>query len=153
MSTSLTRTWLRRIAAYNAGQPIEKSKIGAFRKLVCRPHYLPELPAELTAAVRALWDDVGRSRFAWQITPEQTEQGLHWLKLPKIYRQMSPAQQAILDNFSHFLFVDVQDDSTTYRTDSAPIYRVCSTDGAWFDYASKPWQSQECPFEVVGGAR
>jgi hypothetical protein len=151
MSSSLTRIWQRRILAYDAGTPIEKSKIGAFRKLVCRPGFLPSLPDELKARVVGLWDDRGNSRFAWQITPEQTEQGLNWLKLPKIKKQLTAGQQAILDDFSHFLFVDVQDDSTTYRTDSAPVYRVCSVSGPWFDYVPKPWQSQGCPFEVIGG--
>jgi hypothetical protein len=125
--------------------------IGAFRKLMARPYYLPELPDELKTVLSGLFDENARSLFAWQITPEQTEQGLRWLKLPKVKKELTQAQQAILDDFSHFLFVDVQDDSTTYRTDSAPVYRVCSVSGPWFDYVPKPWQSQGCPFEVIGG--
>lgn len=149
MSSSLTRVWLRRIASYEAGQPIEKAKIGAFRKLVARPHWLKPIPPELQTKLDSLWEFGYRSRFAWSITPEQTQQGLRWLKLPKIHKQLSPAQQAILDDFSHFLFVDVCDRSTTYRVDSAPVYRVCSHAGPWFDYVPKPWQSNGCPFEVV----
>jgi len=147
MSTSLTRTWTRRIASYQAGQPIEKAKIGAFRKLVCNR------PSDDVPFLGALWDDYGRSQFAWQITPEQTEQGLAWLKLPKIYKQLSESQRSILDDFSHFLFVDVQDLSTTYRHDSAPVYRVCSNAGPWFDYVPRPWQTDGLPFEILGGGR
>jgi hypothetical protein len=152
MSSSLTRIWKRRIAAYQSGTPIEKSKIGAFRKLIARPRYLPDLPQELTALLGQLYDEYGRSLYAWQVTPEQTEQGLRWLKLPKVKKELTEAQQAILDDFSHFLFVDVQDDSTCYRTHSAPVYRVCAASSpAYFDYVPKPWQSEGLPFEVIGG--
>ncbi len=147
MSTTLARTWARRIAAYQAGQPIEKAKIGAFRKIVCNR------PDTDVPALSGLWDDYGRSSFAWQITPDQTVQGLNWLRLPEIKKQLTEAQQAILDDFSHFLFVDVQDLSTTYRHDSAPVYRVCSHSHGWFDYVPRPWQSQGCPFEIVGGGK
>ena len=148
MTTSLTRTWKRRIAAYQSGQPIEKAKIGAFRKLINRSPYLPRLSSELIELIESLWI-YGRSQFAWQITPEQTEQGLRWLRLPKIKRELGDAEQAILDDFSHFLFVDVQDLSTNYRADSAPVYRVCSHTHGWFDYVPRPWQSQGRPFEIV----
>lgn len=148
MSTSLTRTWKRRIQSYQSGHPIEKAKIGAFRKLVNRPAYLPQLSPELAALIESLWI-YGRSQFAWRIEPDQTEQGLRWLRMPKVYRQLGPTETAILDDFSHFLFVDVQDNSTTYRTDSAPVYRVCSHTHGWFDYTPRPWQSQGCPFEIV----
>jgi hypothetical protein len=148
MTTSLTRTWLRRIASYEAGTPIEKSKIRAFRTLVCRPGYLSELEPTLAAKVQSLWD-FGHSKFAWQITPEQTEQGLRWLNLPKIRKQLTESQKAILDEFSHFLFVDVQALSTRYRRDSAPVYRVCSHSHGHFDYVPRPWRSDGIPFEVV----
>lgn len=147
MSNSLTRTWKKRIAAYDAGQPIEKAKIGAFRKVAAsRPAYLPQLEDELVEVIRALFD----RGLAWHITPEQTEQGLRWLNLPKIKKQLGFREQSILENFSHFLFVDIQDLSTCYRSDSAPVYRVCSTDGRHFDYAPRPWQSNGIPFEIVG---
>ena len=150
MSSSLTRVWLRRIASYEAGQPIEKAKIGAFRKILCRGTRELPLSPELLAKLGSLFDGRGRSNFAWFITPEQTEQGLNWLKLPKIHKQLEPRDQAVLNDFSHFLFVNVQDLSTTHRNYSAPVYRVCSNAGPWFDYVPRPWQAAGCPFEIVG---
>ena len=41
MKNGLTRIWIRRINSFQAGTPIEKVKIGAFRKLLSRPDYLP----------------------------------------------------------------------------------------------------------------
>ena len=134
MSTTLARTWRRRIAAHDAGQPITKPHIYAFRKLWANSR---NLAPELLADIQALCD----RGIAWQITPEQTVQGLNWLKSRKAQKQLTESQRAIVDDFSHFLFVDVREYSIGYgRSIFTPAYRVCSNRGPWFDYTATTWQ-------------
>lgn len=143
MTDNLTRTWRKRIAAYDAGQPIPKSRVYAFRKLTSKP--LGELHAELFGELCKLH----ARGFAWRITPEQTEQGLAWLKQKKVQKCMTESQRAIVDDFSHFLFVDLFEVPRSHGfSDYLPVYRVCSASGPYFDYISRPWVSGHL-FEVL----
>ena len=147
MSTSLTRTWRRRIAAYDGGQQIPKSHVYALRKLLQRMEvaaYGP-LPAELKSEL----DKLFARGFAWQITQEQTEQGLKWLDLPKVRKCMTEPQRAIVDDFDYFLFVDLFEIPFGHGISNyMPVYRVCSASGPWFNYISRPWVSGHL-FEVL----
>jgi hypothetical protein len=135
---NLTRTWKKRIAAYDAGQPIPKSHIYAFCKLhsrygSSREPISPELMEEL--------ERLDARGFAWQITPEQTEQGLAWFKLRKVQKELNDSQRVIIEDFSHFLFVGVREYPRGHGfSDYRPVYRVCSHSGPWFDYVATHWR-------------
>lgn len=146
MKDNLTRTWRKRIAAYDAGQPIPKAHVYALRGALARSNasYKP-VSDDMKAELEKLFN----RGFAWQITPEQTEQGLAWLKQKKVQKEMIESQRAIVDDFSHFLFVDLFEVSRGHSfSDYLPVYRVCSATGPWFDYISRPWVSGHL-FEVL----
>ena len=90
---------------------------------------------------------------AWQITPEQTEQGLNWLRKKEIIIFLSENQQEILENFSHFLFIGTKEIAKEYGfTFSYPIYRVCGKGKkgrkSFFDYIPQPFNRQK-PLKIA----
>jgi hypothetical protein len=94
-----------------------------------------------------------------QITPEQTEFGLKWLKSYCFKLNGQPRAQKdnpftehdrrIIQNFSHFELVGFEDISN-YRVSGrswyVPIYRTWSTYGCYFDYITPHWSAPQ----VVG---
>ena len=90
-----------------------------------------------------------------RVSDEQSRKGIDWLRKQwhtptgKV-RKNNPFgdyEQDVLDNFSHFEFVDLYDAATPMATSIGfhsylPVYRVISkTGGHWFDYTAAAWQS------------
>lgn len=77
-----------------------------------------------------------------QISPEQTAKGLSFLlnlwKTPRgKERKNNPfgyREQAILDDFKEFQFVDIYNASRGYCPFYLPVYRVIANDGSAFEY-------------------
>ena len=148
------KTWTQRFADYDAGAAISKSLINALASVVRgqRPGFDPELVK--LARKRTDYENVWGKTPGWAITPEQTTQGLEWLNRRPIKKHLEPGDLAILEAFDHFVFkgyeiVDRTTHSAFPRLTTRPVYRVISKSGAWFDYASSPWQDGGDPFTVL----
>ena len=160
------KTWTKRLEDYRKGAQITKSLINRAKGLIASKWIT------LKDGNEALWNMLvatldyekntgattrkGAVRF--NITPEQTAQGLEWLRRPRLLKHLSPQDQQILADFSHFLFVGIDMENATrhgsypqYRC--RPVYRVISKTGAWFDYASSPWQSGQASFDILARGR
>ena len=136
------KTWNKRISTYYDGVPIPKSLINALTAVFrdTRGRFPKEVHERLATVARYPMLP------AWSITPEQTTQGLEWLRLSKIWRTLSRGDKAIVEDFHRFTFQGVfTEDQTRHpsfpRVSARPVYRVHAKSGAWFDYASAPWQS------------
>ena len=142
--SNLARTWTKRVKAYQAGAPIEKSKIGA----ICR--IMRGGDNSIPDDIYPVLEPITEGQVAWRITPEQTEQWLNWLKRPAVHKQLSERQRAILDDFSHCLFAGTFEIQMAHgRVESTPIYRVCAHGGACFDYTARRGLSGSCElFEI-----
>jgi hypothetical protein len=95
------------------------------------------------------------SQYTPRICDEQARKGIAWLrdqwKTPKgIERKRNPfsyRETVVLDNFSHFTLVDLQDAATCTAISRGlhsylPVYRVHDTAGRSFDYVAGCWQGQ-----------
>jgi len=112
------KTWQKRLASYDAGQPIPKSIIIA----ACSALRSLDTPE---AVKEALYQPMG-----YGITPQQTEQGLAWLRRKSVLKQLRPAHLAVLDTFERFELVELRE---TTRHGWVPVYRVIGAAGS-FDY-------------------
>ena len=141
---ALSKTWSKRFEAYDMGMPITKGLIGSLRRIV-EDVNTDNVPQRSAAIMKTHYELTWNKGFGWQITPEQSEQGLNWLKRREVLKLLEEKDKAIVENFSHFTFVgfDMIDTSSAFRLRLSvrPVYRVHSKTGAWFDYASAPWQS------------
>ena len=142
--SNLARTWTKRVKAYQAGAPIEKSKIGAICRIMRGGD--KSIPDDIYPVLELITE----GQVAWRITPEQTEQGLNWLKRPVVRKALTPTQQSIINDFSHYLFAGTFEIQTAHgRVESTPIYRVCAHGPACFDYTARCGLSGSCElFEI-----
>ncbi|MCK7495057.1 MAG: hypothetical protein MZW92_31210, partial [Comamonadaceae bacterium] len=69
---------------------------------------------------------------AFNITSEQTEKGLKWLR--RMRKRLPPQDAQVIDNFDRFLFEGV----VHYERQLLPLYRVVAKDGTWFSYTPSP---------------
>lgn len=85
----------------------------------------------------------GYGCYMWGITKEQTTKGIKWLRRNlkrKVCKDALGAYEAyIIERFSHFTFEGFRDMSSTVCRQMgymhlAPVYRVWSHDGEYFDY-------------------
>ena len=132
-STELYRRWIKRL---NASQ-IQKSYIYALR------HVFEHELARLKPHEQDILED---KKICMNITREQTEQGLKFLKRQTKY--LNSIQLSIIETFTHFTFDGFEQQNDGWRTDYKPIYTVHGTFGS-FSYISTPWQSHGAPFEVI----
>lgn len=90
------------------------------------------------------------ANLAWNITPEQTEQGLKWLQLKKVQKELNEKQKLITDNFLRFCFLTVEVYTRPHGIHIClPVYRIHSTFGAWFDYVAYPPTKTEKTIDVL----
>ena len=160
------KTWTSRLESYRKGEQITNALINRAKGLLASKWLTVKDGNE------ALWKKLkstldyevnggatyrkGAVRF--NITPEQTAKGLEWLRRDRLKKHLEPQDLTALESFSHFLFVgiEVQDitrSSTYEQFRCRPVYRVVSTDGSWFDYASSPWQSGQASFDILARGR
>lgn len=154
------KTWTKRIALYDGGAEITKTLIGALKRIIT----LSRRDLKDDAALHKLVDyrfnhensvaARGAKAVRWNITGEQTIQGLNWLRQSRLKKFLEPRDLAVLDDFSRFLFVGFEiTDLTRHpgfpRIDAKPVYRVIAKGGQWFDYSSSPWQSGQESFTIL----
>lgn len=154
------KTWTKRIALYDGGAEITKTLIGAMKRIIT----LSRRDLQNDKALHALLDHRfnhenslvarGAKAVRWNITGEQTTQGLNWLRRPRLMKFLEERDLAVIHNFSRFLFVGFEiEDKTRYpgfpRIEARPVYRVIAKNGAWFDYSSSPWQSGQESFTIL----
>ena len=150
------KTWIKRFTSYEAGEPITKSLINALGSVI-RNVGSRESDKELRkfVAQKVDYETTWNNTPGWQITPEQTEQGLSWLHRSAVKKHLLPKDLSVIDNFDYFLFkgfeiVDQTRHASFPKFEVKPVYRVVSKGGFWFDYASAPWQAGTAsPFEIL----
>jgi hypothetical protein len=156
------KTWVKRLEDYRKGGQISKSLINRAKGLIASKWItVKDGNLDLWKMLKGTLDyelntgaTTRKGAVRFNITPDQTAQGLEWLKRDRMKRLLGDQDFSILVNFSHFLFVGIEVVDAT-RHDAypqfrcRPVYRVISKSGSWFDYASSPWQSGQASFDVL----
>jgi hypothetical protein len=147
------KTWQGRLAAFQIGTPIPESLITRIRHIFSNGE---QGVVDLLTKAEVVHPGKGTpGRISWRITDSQTKTGLAWLRRGEIMKLMTKAQQNIvLNDFECFLFMGVMavyKNPYTGSMDYAPVYRVVSNSGEWFEYISSPWQNASTHFMVIGG--
>ena len=160
------KTWVKRLENYRKGEQISKALINRAKGLIASKWITlkdgNEALWKMLAATLDYEKNTGattrKGAVRFNITPEQTAQGLDWLRRDRMKKHLEQRDQEILADFSHFLFVGIDMENVTrhgsypqYRC--RPVYRVISKTGAWFDYASSPWQSGQASFDILARVR
>jgi len=83
--------------------------------------------------VDSIKDKVDNNPDGFRITPEQTTQGLDFLRKTKNQKVFSEREKDILENFKEFRLIGWQDASSG-STFFVPLWKVESTDGNSFEY-------------------
>lgn len=159
-TSSAFKTWSKRIPGFDGGVRIPKTVIGALKRIITLSRRDLKDDQDLHKLLGSRFDyensatTRGPKAVRWNITGEQTTQGLNWLRQPRMKKLFEPRDLAVLDNFSFFLFVGFEIENRTQhpsfpRIDAKPVYRVIAQDGTWFDYSSSPWQSGQASFTIL----
>lgn len=83
--------------------------------------------------VDSIRDKVDNNPDGFRITPEQTTQGLDFLRKTKNQKSFGEREKDILENFKEFRLIGWQDAGRA-NTFFVPLWRVESTDGNSFEY-------------------
>ena len=129
------KTWAARIEKYEAGEPIEPTKLNALRSVFRHSMFITR-PDQSYLEGEVLYGDNQRLPL-WSITEEQKVKGLEWLTRPKIFNLLSDRNKEIVKEWEDFLFAGVWVEWGGWGTlfqNAFLVYRCIGESGKWFDY-------------------